>query len=369
MRSQIRSEHKRKLLVICPYPEGVAAGQRLKYEQYFDHWRAAGYELTVSPFMDSSMWKIVHKSGYTSRKVFGMFRGLFRTWRMMLTIPRYDGVYLHMYVVPLGSSLPERIVRLLARKIIYDLEDNVTLGQKSSVNPLSALLRGTSKFDYMIRKADHVITSAPSLNDHCLGINEKKACTYISSSMDTQRFNVVNTYTNDKKPVIGWTGTFSSRVFLDLLRPVFLALKKERDFKLLVIGNFDYEFPEMDLEVIQWTSEKEVADLQRMDIGVYPLPDNDWVTGKSGLKAIQYMTIGIPAVATNVGNTPTFISHMENGCLVNTEEEWVEILKTLIDDPELRKKVGMAGRETAVARFSKEAIQHQYLNILNNTIC
>ena len=42
---------KKKILVICPFPVGVAAGQRLKYEQYFDEWQDEGYDVTVSSFM------------------------------------------------------------------------------------------------------------------------------------------------------------------------------------------------------------------------------------------------------------------------------------------------------------------------------
>ena len=358
----------KKLLIVCPAPQGVAAGQRLKYEQYLPEWREAGYEITVFSFMDMAMWKIVYTKGNMPRKIAGTLRGILRSWWMLLTVPRYDGVYVHMYVTPVGTSLPERILRLLARKIVYDIEDNVMLGQKGKVNFFKRMLRAKGKFEFLIRKSDHVITSSPFLNEDCLKLNEQHGCTYISSSMDTSRFTVVNTYDNADKPVIGWTGTFSSRVYLDILRNVFIELKKQRDFKLLVIGNFDYEFPEMDLEVIQWTSEHEVRDLQRMDIGVYPLPIDNWVLGKSGLKAIQYMTIGIPAVATEVGTTPLLITNGTNGCLVTTEADWIETLKALIDNPDLRRQIGTAARESIVKNYSKDAIGHQYLNILNTTI-
>ncbi|MEO6831511.1 MAG: glycosyltransferase [Chitinophagaceae bacterium] len=359
---------KRKLLVICPFPQGVAAGQRLKYEQYFDHWRSEGFTIKVSSFMDLAMWKIVYSKGKNIGKIIGTIRGFIRTWLTVCTVPFYDGVYIFMYVAPIGTSLPERVTRLLAKKIVLDIEDNVMGEQKVGMNFITRLLRSKGKFDYLIRKADHVITSSSFLNDDCLKANEKGKCTYISSSMDTARFTVVNEYNNNDKVVIGWTGTFSSSVYLDLLRPVFLELKKQRDFKLLVIGNFEYDFPEMDLEVIQWTAKDEVTDLQRFDIGVYPLPFDDWVLGKSGLKAIQYMTIGIPAVATNVGTSPMLITNMENGCLVKTEEDWVSTLKFLIDNPETRKVIGTAARKTILEKYSKEAIKHQYLDVLNSTI-
>ena len=69
---------KRKILVICPFPEGVAAGQRLKYEQYFDYWREKGFEITISNFMDQSMWNVVYSSGNFMPKVIGTVKGYLR---------------------------------------------------------------------------------------------------------------------------------------------------------------------------------------------------------------------------------------------------------------------------------------------------
>ena len=60
---------KGKILVICPFPQGVAAGQRLKYEQYFEHWKKEGYHVTVSSFMDDSMWDVVYTSGNYISKI------------------------------------------------------------------------------------------------------------------------------------------------------------------------------------------------------------------------------------------------------------------------------------------------------------
>jgi len=153
--------------------------------------------------------------------------------------------------------------------------------------------------------------------------------------------------------------------YLDLLRNVFLELNKRIDFKLRVIGNFQYELPGIDLEVIQWTKEREVEDLQGIDIGVYPLVQDEWVLGKSGLKAIQYMAFGLPTVATNVGTTPRIIKHMANGWLVKTDEEWIDALETLIKNPELRRNMGEAARLTVLESYSTRVIKSTYLSILN----
>jgi len=358
----------RQMLVLCPYPLGVAAGQRLKFEQHYEDWRRAGWEVVPSPFMDRALWDVAFEPDHTAAKAWGVCKGLMRRLRDLTRVHRYDLVYCFMYVTPLGSSLFERLVRLLAKRLVFDVEDNVVAGMnltKDHPNPLLRILRGKGKFRYLVRTADHVITSAPALNALCLTINAKQACTYVSSSIDADRFLPVNYYRNDDTLVIGWTGTFSTRRYLDLLRPVFRQLAKQRSFRLRVIGNFDYELPGVDLEVIRWSAEREVQDLQAIDIGVYPMEIEDWAGGKSGLKAITYMMLGLPCVATDTGTTPLIIDDGVSGLLVRTEADWLDALKRLIDEPGLRRRLGERAREVAVERFSTRAVSRDYLRILD----
>jgi glycosyltransferase involved in cell wall biosynthesis len=355
----------KRVLVVCPFPQGVAAGQRLKYEQYLDHWRENGYEVVVSSFMDEPMWDVVYTRGNYVLKILGTLRGYFRRFLDIFRITHFDVVYIFMWVTPFGTSLFERLFRRLSKNLIYDVEDNVFTEKGNDLNPLVKIFKSTDKTVFLIKSANHVITSSPFLNDYCLEINKNKVCTYISSSVDTALFLPTNTYSNKSKVTIGWTGTFSSKVYLDLLRNVFLELNKRIAFKLRVIGNFQYEFPGIDLEVIQWTKEREVEDLQGIDIGVYPLAQDEWVLGKSGLKAIQYMGFGLPTVATNVGTTPRIIKHMANGWLVKTEEEWIDALETLIKNPELRRNMGEAARLAVLENYSTHVIKSTYLSILN----
>jgi glycosyltransferase involved in cell wall biosynthesis len=365
------------MLVLCPYPPGVAAGQRLKFEQYYDDWRAAGWEVVASSFMDRALWEIVFEHGHFAGKVAGIIRGTLRRIGDLARVRRFDLVYCFMYVTPVGSTAFERLVRHLAHRVVMDVEDNALIGQpfkkEDHPNWLRVMLRGKGKIKFLIRTADHVITSSPALNDACLKLNVHRACSYISSSIDTDGFIPANRYSNDLTPTIGWTGTFSTRPFLDLLRPVFQELAQRRTFRLRVIGNFDYELPGVDLEVIRWTAEHEVKDLQAIDIGVYPLPLDEWVSGKSGLKAIQYMAFGLPCVATNVGTTPMIIRDGENGLLVRSDEEWLAALERLIDDPELRRRLGQKAREDAVERYSTKVIAAKYRAVLEtvmrNTPC
>jgi glycosyltransferase involved in cell wall biosynthesis len=362
----------RCLLVLCPYPYGVAAGQRLKFEQYYDAWRRAGWEVDIAPFIDVALWRVLYERGHLASKILGVARGYVRRIRDMLRVRQYDLVYVHMYVTPIGTSFSERVVRALAKRLVYDVEDNVMAHVdyvgRDNPNPLLRFIRASAKYRFLVREANHVITSSPTLNDRCKAINRYAGCTYISSSVDAARFKPTGRYSNGDVVTIGWTGTFSSREYLDLLRGVLQKLSMERRFRLRVIGNFDYELPGIDLEVVRWTVEREIQDLQAIDIGLYPLPVDEWVSGKSGLKAIQYMMMGIPCVATDVGTTPLIVRNGETGLLVRTEDEWMRALKQLLDDPDLRRRLGEAARQDAVEKYSTNAIAVQYRQVLSNVM-
>jgi len=153
-------------------------------------------------------------------------------------------------------------------------------------------------------------------------------------------------------PVIGWSGSYSTVQHLDTLRSGLQRLAREVPFRLRVIGTPKYELDGVDVEALPWRSETEVADLQRMDIGIMPLPDDKWSKGKCGLKALQYMALGIPTICSPVGVNTDIIQDGENGFIAGGEDEWVDKLARLLRSPELRRRLGLAGRSTVEARYS-----------------
>ena len=118
--------------------------------------------------------------------------------------------------------------------------------------------------------------------------------------------------------------------------------------------------------MVQWNLKNEIEDLQTFDIGLYPLSPDKWVDGKSGLKAIQYMAMGIPCVASNAGNTSMLINDRVNGFLVNTDEQWVDVLEELVLNPKLRQIIGKQARFDAEVKYSLSTIGDNYDKILNS---
>ncbi|MEI7473041.1 MAG: glycosyltransferase family 4 protein [Chitinophagaceae bacterium] len=357
----------KKILIICPHPVGYVPGQRLKYEQYFNHWRNNGYELTIKPFFSESTQQVLYKKGHYISKITGTLGGYFKRLALLFSIRRHDLVYVFLWVTPFGPPFFEWLTRKTAKKIIYDIDDLVFLKHRIAEPWYAYLLKGREKPIYLMKTANHIITCTPYLDEFARKYNQHT--TDISSTINTDHYKPVNKYTNDHQIVLGWSGSHSTLRMLKLILPALIELKKSLDYKLVVMGGTDIDIPGIVTEKLEWTEEKEISTLQKMDIGLYPLPiDEEWVKGKSGLKALQYMALGIPTIASNCGCNDRVIENGVSGFLVSTQEEWVEKIILLANDAALRKSMGRAARETVEKTYSVKANEAVYLKILDSLV-
>jgi glycosyltransferase involved in cell wall biosynthesis len=105
-----------------------------------------------------------------------------------------------------------------------------------------------------------------------------------------------------------------------------------------------------------------------MDVGIMPLPDEPWARGKCGMKAIQYMGIGIPAVVSPVGANREIVGDGITGFHAATGAEWIERLDQLLADADLRRRLGAAARESVRLRYSAEAQAPRVAEVLRQVV-
>ncbi|RYD96687.1 MAG: glycosyltransferase [Sphingobacteriales bacterium] len=358
---------RKRILFVNPYPHDKAPSQRLKYEQYYDHFRAAGYDIEWSCFYDDEAWKVIYKPGHYAGKAMAFVRGYARRLRDLFRLKKYDAVYIHLWVTPIRPAFFEWLYSKVAKKIIYDIDDLVFLKEASHIAWWKGMLKSRKKPVYLMKVAKHVITCTPFLDEFARKYNPNT--TDISSTINTDAYVPVNQYRNDHKLVLGWSGSHSTVVYLYLLNDVLQELAKTHDFKLLVMGSTKYHLEGVDYEAVEWTREREIPTLQKFDIGLYPLHlEDQWVMGKSGLKALQYMALGIPTVATGLGANHRVIQDGVSGYLVKTKEEWLEKLKLLLENPEERRRVGTAAHDRVEALYSIRENAPVYLRILDRVV-
>lgn len=355
---------KHKILVLSPAPVNVCPSQRLKYEQYFDYLSRNGYKFTISSFYTPRAWNIIYRRGHIIEKFLWVAYGYLKRFFDLLRMPFFDGLYIHLWVTPLGLPIFEFLTTAMNRNTIYDIDDMIFLKETSKINRMWSLLKGRGKPFVLMKSAKHVIVCTPKLEEIARKYNS--CVTDISSTINTQAYNPVKEYRKNETTILGWTGSFSGLEYLHTLDNVLREVARQRKIKLLVIFNItdrQFELGGVDVENIPWKQATEVENLQKIEIGLYPLIKGEWGLGKSGLKALQYMALGIPVVATAFGANLRVIEDGVSGFLVDSQRQWIDTIIKLIDGPALRNKIGLAARQRVEKYFSLEANRDKYLDI------
>ena len=80
------------------------------------------------------------------------------------------------------------------------------------------------------------------------------------------------------------------------------------------------------------------------------------------------MAAGLPAVASPQQSYIEAISYKGGGFIAGSKGEWQQALQKLIDDRDLRQRMGLLARETIEERYSTEVISKQYLGELRKNL-
>ena len=134
--------------------------------------------------------------------------------------------------------------------------------------------------------------------------------------------------------------------YLEILRPLFVEPCGHR---MKVVSSSPPSFP---CEFVRWSLEREVEQVQLMDVGLAPLSDTPWERGKCGLKTLQYMACGIPVIASPVGVQRALIEESGAGLLAASIDEWRKKIGWLVEHPDERRAMGARGRKFVEEKYS-----------------
>ncbi|CAN5334078.1 glycosyltransferase family 4 protein [soil metagenome] len=340
-----------RILFIVPYPHGEAPSQRFRFEQYYPALQQAGITYEIAPFLDTETWQILYKPGHKLAKVWGIVKGFGRRKLLMFQVRKYDYIFLHREAAPIGPPIFEWFMaKVLRAKIIYDFDDAIWLPNTSEHNKIAAGLKWHQKVNSICKWAYKVSCGNEYLCDFARKYNANVVLN--PTTIDTVNLHKQTKNQHTDKVVIGWTGTHSTVGYLDGLVPVLRKLEQELDFEFRVISNRPPDFQLKSLVYVPWKKDTEIADLLQFNFGVMPLTDDKWAKGKCGFKALQYMSLGMPAVVSPVGVNTCIVTPGEDGYLCETPLQWEDALRTLIEDEQLRVQMGLAARQKIVSHFS-----------------
>jgi glycosyltransferase involved in cell wall biosynthesis len=353
-----------RVLFLLPYPLHRAPSQRFRVENLLPLLDEAGIEYTLRPFMDEATWNVLYQGGSALQKARGILKGFRQRWYTVLREAKhYDWVFIHREAAPLGPPLLERYLKqVLGKKIVYDFDDAIWIPNTSAENRMAARLKAFWKVPRICRWS-HTITAGNDFLCAFARQNTGGKVVRMPTVVDTdRRYNRLKEH-KPGKPVVGWTGSHSTLKYLDDILPVIRALQDELDFTFLVIADKEPALDLKDWRFVPWNTQTEIEDLLRIDIGLMPLTPDLWSEGKCGFKLIQYLSLGIPALASPVGVNGAIVTEGENGYLCLDDAAWKAGLGRLVADAGLRSRMGLAGREKMVAGYSIRAIRDSFLGV------
>ncbi len=359
----------RKIVFFAPYPVGEAPSQRFRFEQYFSLLNKERFDMTLYSFYNQSDWAKL----YTTSRFDQGFRlcvAVFRTLLKTAKAIRADFVFVHREVMPIGPPLMEWIItQVFRKKLIYDFDDAIWMTDNSNETRFEKILRWRSKVASICRWSYKVSVGNEYLASYARRFNNNVIVN--PTTIDTVNMHNQKRIKKNKSPespaneiIIGWTGSHSTIKYLEELGPVLRQVENQYpQVSFLVIADRVPDLKLKNLVFKKWTKESEIEDLIQTDIGIMPLPDDEWAKGKCGFKALQYMALGIPCLASPVGVNTTIIKHGINGFLCDTEKEWIKYFDNLINNKTNRREIGQQGRTTVENNYSVRSNTSTFLSL------
>lgn len=333
---------------------GCSPSQRYRVEAFLGRWRALGIDLDYEWVLDRADLDAFYGRTSPVRKAAVAARALGRRLRSLAARPAPDVWFVQREAFFLGNHWAEWLARRRA-PVVFDFDDAIWIRTTSAANSRYSWLKNVGKIPRIVGLADIVLAGNQYLADWASTYSRRVHV--IPTVVDTDHFTPPAERPEGRPVTIGWSGSAST---LEHLRPLLPVLERVgrrfgRGVEFRVMGDPSFRHEPLRLRGEAWTPADEVALLQRMDIGIMPLPDDAWARGKCGLKGLVAMSVGAATVMSPVGVNREIVRDGENGCLASTDDEWYETLCRLVETPDLRARLGRAGRETVVTRYSVAA--------------
>ncbi len=361
-----------RVLALCTFPEEAAA-TRFRVGQYVRPLAERGVEINIRPFLSAEQFRSLYAGSGVVSKVAGTARSIAKRAVELASSSKYDLLFVQREAMPFGPGIFERLFQTFGTlPMVLDLDDATYVRYVSpTYGRLGSALKFFSKTDKLIDRSEMVICG----NRYIAEYAERRGgqSIIIPTVADTDLFKPIEN--ENETPVIGWIGTHSTFPFLEKLFPTLQQLARKHKFILRIVGSGrkDVSLDGIVVENLEWSISREVSDFQNLDIGLYPITvsesaSEDWLAGKSGFKAVQYMAVGVPFVMSPVGVCGEMGDTGKTHFNADGGEDWYNHLDTLLSNRELRIEMGSQGRQYALDHFLLEKHAEVLANALKSVV-
>lgn len=359
-----------RLIVFTPKPPGMSPGQRFRLEQWAPFVaKTDGIEMDFVPFESPGLTALLYRPGQRSQKAVRVMYDFFRRAAHVMAARRYDAAVIYREASLIGPAIWERVLKRAGVPFILDFDDAIWIPPpKSKANGIFTRLHFHEKTGTLCRLAAATTVGNEFLASYAR--EHGRDVFLLPTSIDLTNYPVQPELPADDPFVVTWTGSSTTLYNLEEARPALERLAKRRKIVVRIICNEPPARPiaGAENEFIPWQEKGEAEAIGKTHVGIMPLQDEPFMRGKCGLKGLQYMATGKPAVLSPVGMNVDLVRSGENGFLARATDEWVDILEKLAASPELRRRIGGAGRRTVETQYSGEMVARQFAEVVRHCL-
>lgn len=276
---------------------------------------------------------------------------------------RFDVTLLQRKLLP-GWQL--EFLRQHARRLVFDYDDAVRY--RDSYDPRGPYCpRRARRFGALMRQVDQVLAGNAFLAQMALDSGAvARRVHIIPTCIDHTLYAPKQPSAPTQKTCdLVWVGSSSTLRGLEQNAPLLQSLGASIDnISLTMICDRFARLDPLRVRRVTWSRETEATTLAQADVGISWIPDDLWSLGKCGLKLLQYMAAGLPVVANPVGVHTEIVRAGETGFLPRTPSEWIEAVRALAANPDLRAELGTAGRLDLERTYSVAAWSGRFVSAL-----
>ena len=367
-----RRKKNKSILYLAAFFPGNA-GYHWRVQKWAEELEKEGFTVIVASPLNEFDFK--HLLAQDHQKF--LIKSLKRRFWQVVASRKHDTVIVRRELLifnDYGNLFLEKLLLKIHPNAILDFDDDLSAAKKQPKKITSffgRLMRENGdKFNESLQLYRRFIVASDYLKNRVLDQNKSisdSAINIIPTCVDYDRFTPKEYVNHEKSITFGWIGGDYN---YPLLEPVFRVLDdltNQYSFRFLVIGGKPIQrTTKFTLDFVPWSLETEISDLQKIDVGVMPLIDDEESRGKGGFKLLQYMGLGIASIASPVTINKEIIDHRKNSFLAKDPDEWrhlfVEILENKIDIAE----VGAQARKKITSQYTFAANREKYIRFINS---
>lgn len=353
------------VLALTKYDE-LAASSRYRFLNYVPLLESLGVDVVAEPLLSNGYVERRQHNGRATLNEIAL--AFLRRIRVVLKSRRFDVIWVEGELFPRLPAIFERVLRRLNVPIVVDIDDAIFHAYDRHPSTVYRAVMGR-KVDVVMGHASAVIAGNEYLAERALAAGASNVVlvpTAIDHTAYCSAADPVHTAANGngKTLTVGWIGSPVTAHYLRSVERALARFTDRRKSDVVLVGAGDFDLNVERVVKRPWSRQRELSDIASFDIGIAPLVDGPWERGKCGLKAIQYMGMGVPVVASDCGALPSIIGEPASGLLYRDDDEFYSCLDLLAEDAELRDHLGENGRQ----RVAQEFTIHRWAGIIAETL-